>query len=188
VLLCGGSVWSDLDTAYVPANHLWQFDITSGSWSNITQPAEQSPPACYSPAFEYVGNNLVVYAGERSWGEIETWIFNTASNQWTNVTSQSSSKPSRYGTSAYIGEAKIIMYLSDRFSGSTETWQFNAADYSWKNLSTSQSIDPPSRADHRMTYGGNGKAILFGGRVYGLGLWNDTWQYYAGDLENQAYY
>jgi N-acetylneuraminic acid mutarotase len=206
VLLYGGYAWSDVDTANVPISQLWEFDISSRQWTDITLGAEQSPPATPDAVFEYIGNDMVVFVGERvtiseepptnefgppvrTVSETETWIYNISSRQWTNVTERSSETPSNYGTGSYLGDASLIMYTASTGwrNSSATTWRFDANSYTWKNLTGSRSLTPPSRSGHGMTYGGEGRIILFGGDVVGLGVWNDTWEFYGGDLSNLAY-
>jgi hypothetical protein len=200
VLLYGGYVWSDQDTANVPTNQIWEFDISARQWTNISLALEQSPPPSPDAVFEYIGNDQVVFVGRReiqnepefpgeTSSQIETWIYNVASRQWTNVTERSSETPSNYGTGSYLGDTKLIMYTSGSgWRGAPPTtWQFDANTYAWRNLTGSRSLTPPRRSGHGMTYGGDGKIILFGGDVANLGVWNDTWEFYGGELSNQAY-
>lgn len=204
-LLYGGYAWSDQDTANVRKNQLWEFDISARQWTEITQSSEQSPPPTADAVFNYIGNDQVVFVGERvipsteppnefgppaqTQSQTETWIYTISSRQWTNVSERSEVIPTRYGTASYLGDSFLLMYTASAGwrSSSATTWRFDANTYTWVNLTNSRSLTPPSRSGHGMTYGGDGKVILFGGDVNNLGVWNDTWEFNGGKLSNQAY-
>ena len=44
----------DQDTANIAKNQLWEFDISTRQWIDITQSPEQSPPATTDAVFEYI--------------------------------------------------------------------------------------------------------------------------------------
>jgi N-acetylneuraminic acid mutarotase len=81
ILVQGGGYYpggrdSDGQTKQIMRNDLWEFDIITGSWRELS-PKGDRPLKTSAHAMEYLGNNKVLLHNGR-----EFWIFDREMNTW----------------------------------------------------------------------------------------------------------
>ena len=108
----------------------------------------------------------------------DTWLFNTATNSWSQITDSSASS-ARYSHAMATTPSGVLLFGG--YNGSTlfnDTWLFNIATNNWSQVSTSPT--PPARLSHAMATTPSG-VLLFGGLGSPYYL-NDTWLFNAATI------
>jgi len=146
----------------------------------------KSPTArAYTPmAYDSESDRFIIFGGQtdtRYWlpssYDGETWAYDLAANEWTNMKPMKA--PARMGASELAYNSKydmIIMYGGCDVSewGKSETWAYDFNKNTWKKMS-------PGPANHigaRIAYDAESdQIILFGGYDISGSFFNDTWAY-----------
>lgn len=82
-----------------------------------------------------------------------------------------------------IGQTVLFGGYSDDAEGADETWTFDYVNNTWNFLNIS--IKPRARYGSRMVYDPvNQRGVLFGGRIIGYYVLNDTWEF---NLSNNSW-
>ena len=117
-------------------NDMWQYDIDAGIWKAISQYGD-IPEARSRHAYSTQGDALVIWGGEGASGMLQDLhIYNTLTNYWTTLVSESTSTPG-----AAIGACMIMdmpfLYI---FGGLSylgclgELWLYSMAENSYTML------------------------------------------------------
>jgi N-acetylneuraminic acid mutarotase len=191
VILFGGGNDAD-DSSWETFAETWEFDVTAAVWSKISTSGSAPMGRLWHSMACNTDNKVVMFGG---WSEIteilsDTWIFDIDLQTWTNVSDESSERPSkRYRHSmVYIGNNKFIMFggwLAEPVGGnpySDETWEYDLNTKQWTNLTSLSETRPTPRHFAPMIYCDvTDKVYVFGGTMYSpsdneLPL-NDTWEF-----------
>jgi hypothetical protein len=165
----------------------WVFDLSDLEW-RLVEPTTR-PPARYCHAMASFSNDpRVILFGGQSWGGDpmqDTWLFNAASGQWSEVTRWPS--PAARSHSAMAGrpgtdEAVLFGGVAYGWDPQDDTWVFDIGDMQWRQASPA--TRPEARDSHSMAaLPGTGRVLLYGGYMSGSFNPNgsDTWSYDAGN-------
>jgi N-acetylneuraminic acid mutarotase len=182
IILFGGSYYSNRYTFY---GDTWSYGTTKNEWTKLA--TNGSPSARFNHAMVYDSDRgeIVLFGGFSSSDRIgDTWIYNIASNTWTNVSPQLS--PSRRSDSgaAYDAKAKKVVIFGGYGFGDTikgDTWAFDVERRTWTQMAPTNS--PTGRYGSIMVYDYYlEKCLLFGGHLSDesgkdYGYENEIWAY-----------
>ena len=187
IILFGGSYYSGSYTFY---GDTWSYDVAQAEWTKLTPTG--SPIARFNHAMVYDSDRkeIVVFGGFSYSGRVgDTWVYNIASNKWTNETpDKSPSRRSDPGAAYDAKNKKVIIFggygHDDVMQG--DTWAFDMETRTWTQM------NPATRPAKR--YGGvmvydtyTERCLLFGGHMEGddgseMGYEKEMWAYdYAAD-------
>jgi N-acetylneuraminic acid mutarotase len=135
IILFGG------DTFEGPLDDTWSFDTDTQTWTEIT--TDPRPPArAYSGAASVTDGEVVLFGGvnelpgqEAVYGD--TWILDTATQTWTEVTQSRS--PGPRGFHAMTGDAGggvVVMFGGGRTRERVgdQTWTFDVTSRTWARV------------------------------------------------------
>ncbi|MFW9786072.1 MAG: kelch repeat-containing protein [Candidatus Thorarchaeota archaeon] len=164
----------------------WSYDFNTDNFYNLA-PYPTAPTRQIS-AMEYdsQSHKTVMFSGLEMWPDgpypDDTWIFDAAANNWTEVFPALSPSGRGGHRMAYDSESdRIIMYGGRAADGITfldDTWSYDFETNTWTEMSPS--TGPGARWYHSMTYDvESDRVILFGGLIFGPsgGALGDVWAY-----------
>ncbi|MCX5973796.1 MAG: hypothetical protein NTU59_03810 [Coprothermobacterota bacterium] len=174
VLLFGGYYYASGDH-YL--NDTWLYNTATNRWSQVS--ASLTPTARYQHAMATTASGVLLFGGYYyASGDHylnDTWLYNTATNSWSQVFT-SSTPTARWGHVMAATPAGVLLFggyyyaNGDHYLG--ETWLFNTSTNTWVQITGSPST-PTARRYHAMAATVSG-VLLFGG--YGSsGSLDDTW-------------
>jgi hypothetical protein len=128
-------------------------------------------------AYDSINNKVVLFGGWDSGNMDDTWIYDVATDKWTQM-SPSTSPTSRRGHELVYDSANKKIVLFGGFTSTfydDETWVYDVPSDTWTQMSPSTS--PSARYRYAMTYdSANNKVVLFGGHEVS-GIIGETWTY-----------
>lgn len=170
-------------TGFEVFNDIWTYDSTGNIWSEIVSTNKPSARTGHSMVYDFFNNKTILFGG---WDENiglmnDTWIYDSQTNQWTEVFPDYTPE-NRQSQAMYYDPVfqKVILFGGYRDSSPhfNDTWEYNYANNSWSKLNPSNS--PSGRYGSKMVYDPiNQRTILFGGRA--TSIMDDTWIYYYGN-------
>ena len=170
-------------TGYELFNDMWTYNSTGNIWSEIVPTNKPSARSGHTMVYDSTNQKTILLGG---WDENiglmnDTWIYDSQTNQWTEVFPITTPE-NRQSHAMYYDPIfqKVILFggYRDTFPHFSDTWEYNYTANSWTELNPS--ISPPGRYGSKMVYDPiNQRAILFGGRT--TSIMNDTWIYYYGN-------
>lgn len=157
----------------------WVFEVETSTWTQLT-PAT-SPPARNAHAMALVEPGTVVLFGGTATGGggglADTWSFDVAAEEWTQLAPPLSPPPRFQHEMVAIGNAQALVFGGRPNGGGSETadtWRFDAASGTWTNLSPGGGATAASA--YAMAWDGNDVVTRFGGFVSNNPL-DQTWNY-----------
>ncbi len=159
-------------------NDTWLFNTATGTWGKITG-SPSTPTARYYHAMAATSSgDVLLFGGQNVSGSLlnDTWLFNTATKSWTEVTGLTRTPTARYQHAIAATSSGVLLFGGYRGSSPlNDTWFFNTSTKSWSQVSTSPT--PPARYYHAMAATPSG-VLLSGG--HGIsGYLDDTWLFNA---------
>jgi len=170
-------------TGYEDFNDMWLFDPTSNLWTEINPTVKPSARSGHSMVYDSTNHKTILFGG---WVDnvgliSDTWIFDSQTNQWTEVFPVSNPSSRQSHSMYYDPDARrVILFGGHQGVGGhlDDMWEYNYSDNMWTELSSSNS--PSGRYGSKMVYDPlNQRTILFGGRA--TSIMDDTWIYYYGN-------
>jgi N-acetylneuraminic acid mutarotase len=163
-------------------NDMWLYDSTSNLWTEIYPNTKPSARSGHKMVYDSINKKTILFGG---WGDEQglmddTWIYDSQTNQWTEVFPVV--KPSiRQSFSIYYDSNvhRVILFGGywDSFPHHGDTWVYNYSDNSWTELNPI--THPSGRYGSNMVFDSdNNRGFLFGGRSGTSTLNDDTWVYY----------
>jgi len=170
-------------TGYELFDDMWIYNSTGNIWSEIVPTNKPSARSGHTMVYDSTNQKTILFGG---WDENiglmnDTWIYDSQTNQWTEVFPITTPE-NRQSHAMYYDPIfqKVILFggYRDTFPHFSDTWEYNYTANSWTELNPS--ISPPGRYGSKMVYDPiNQRAILFGGRA--SSIMDDTWIYYSGN-------
>jgi len=157
----------------------WTYGSATNAWANMTTSSGPAGRMDHAMAYHSGAGKIVLFGGYTDAGfNAETWVYDLASNTWTNVT------PS-VGPAGRVGHSIVYHPPSGRiilFGGylqatgpTDDTWAYDLGANTWTNMAPAN--PPAARAAHAMAYDPTlGLIVLFGGSLY-VGRSDETWGY-----------
>lgn len=161
----------------------WVFDVEAGEWSELA-PAT-SPPFRDAHAMAYVGDGMVVlFGGNQTSGPggmvsplDDTWMFDLAAEDWTELGPDASPSLRFQHGMASVGDGTAILYGGRPEFGLElgDTWMFDGATQTWTDLA------PPMSAGTRSAFAfasdGASTLVMVGGTTNSVNIVDETWRY-----------
>jgi hypothetical protein len=144
-----------------------------GIWHKQHVCISPSPREKHAMAYDSTNNKVVLFGGWFNTYDDETWVYDVASDTWTQK--NPTTKPSARRDHVMVYDStnnKVVLFGG--LGGGNETWVYDVSSDTWtqKNPTTK----PSARRDHAMVYDStNNKVVLFGG--YDTSYDNETWVY-----------
>ena len=163
-------------------NDLWAFDIEEGQWREMEADGAPDPRWGHVAIFDSSRRQMVVFSGQRSGGFFnDTWVFDTASREWAEVTPGGDIPAPRYGSCLGYDSEGDLFYISHGFTNSgrfDDTWTFNLESRRWTDVSP-DGDRPVERCLHKCVFSpGSGSLLLFGGQSnQAPPIRGDLWSY-----------
>jgi len=170
-------------TADGASGELWAFDLTTDSWSEVTQNIDQAiPPA---PRFGHTATwvpdvGLVVWSGQAgSTFFNDIWSWNPEAGTWLQLPSSGAVPAARYGSCASLGpdgELWISHGFTDDSGRFSDTRSYDFATGTWTDRTPTDRV-PVERCLHDCFWSAGGLLILYGGQTTGVAALGDVWAY-----------
>ena len=121
-------------------NDVWEFDLTTNTWSNIT-PTDETAPKPYrrnEHTSIYYNNKMVVFGGGYTGDNYlnDVWEFDLTTNTWSNITPTDETAPKvRSGHTSIYYNNKMIVFGG--ISGSerlNDLWEFDLTTNTWRDI------------------------------------------------------
>ncbi len=167
----------------------WAYNLTTNTWTNLNPVMFPSARKSHSMVYDTNSGKVILFGGDGSWTVSnlplnDTWIYDPATNNWTNMNPVS--KPNaRIGHSMAYDEDSGKVILFGGYNGSfhfNDTWIYDLTTNNWTKMNPV--TKPNARFFHGLVYSADiNKTLLFGGSdnpdVYGAGYnsYRDTWTY-----------
>ena len=160
----------------------WTYDVNRDRWDHLNP--NPRPESRRAPAMTYDDHNnkVVLFGGWDTHNyRDDTWIYDTATNSWVNMTPSSSPPGRYYHRTVYDSfNRKVVLFggYSDTNNIVTyyhDTWVYDGATNTWTQKFPNN--PPQGRGRFGMAYDSiDHKVILFGGND-GNNKLGDTWVY-----------
>ena len=162
---------------------MWFFDPTFNIWTEINPTVKPAPRSGHSMVYDSINHKTILFGGwvENVGMTSDTWIYDSQTNQWTEVFPLNHPSNRQDQSMYYDSKAqKVILYGGFRGFGGYygDTWEYVYSNNSWINLNPSNG--PPSRYGSKIVYdNNNNRGFLFGGRS--TTIKDDKWVYFYGN-------
>jgi N-acetylneuraminic acid mutarotase len=162
---------------------MWKYDSARNIWCEIIPTNKPSARSGHKMVYDSFNQKTILFGG---YNEIfglrnDIWLYDSQSNQWTEVFPLVSPDSRQSHAMCYDPEyRKIIMFGGYRESvfNFDDTWVYDYSINLWTELHPT--IRPSARYGAKMVYDPiNQRIILFGGR--NTTILDDTWVYYYGN-------
>lgn len=179
-------LFSGFDGTYY-VDDTWVFDLSEGDWSERRQPLKPSARKGHEMASIYGSDEVVLFGGNVSGIDVanDTWIYNAATNEWTELTPSGDVPGPRrgHGTASFFETDKMLLFGPDEM-----TWMYDLSDNMWTGEVPSFSPGPRYIAHGIVPICNDDKVLLFGGGFFDV-VWydlNDTWVYDLDSFEKRG--
>lgn len=169
--------------SYQLFNDMWLYDLTTNLWTEINPTVKPSARSGHMMVYDSTNHKTILFGGfVRDVGLMsDTWIYDSQTNQWTEVFPTNQPTDTQSQAMYYDSNAqRIILFggYQDISPHLSETWEYNYSDNSWTELNPLS--NPSGRYGSKIVYDPiNQRAILFGGRA--TSIMDDTWIYSYGN-------
>jgi len=159
----------------------WLYSVASNTWTNAAP--SSSPPYRWghSMANDSIHEKVVLFGGATAPGvNDETWIYDSATNTWTNPSPTSRPSPRFFSDMAYdpVTNKVVLFGGQDNSVAYQDTWLYDVGANTWTQVFPATS--PSQRDMHRMVYDSTTQNIvMFGGCDMTANCNAETWLYNA---------
>ena len=160
-------------------NDVWQLDLATETWEDLSDSAGEAPATRYGGPGGNIDDNLLVTHGFGSTRYNDTWLFNTTSQTWQNVT-PSGDKPVNRCLFAAAPAGDTLVIHGGCASGGfgpcplDDTWLLDTASQTWQQVSGP--VQPSARQHQSLVaVTDQPQAVLFGGQDDSRAALDDLW-------------
>jgi len=138
--ICFGGLDIDGKGDRFPHNNTYIFNFTTLSWTNVTWGLAPCVRTFSAGAFDGRTGNAFFFGGmnEGVSAYNDTWIFNTTTRNWTEVTKPVHPPADYAGSMVYDEKAGTFIYVFAGWIPSNDTWLFNSTTLNWTKLNTAR--------------------------------------------------
>lgn len=156
---------------YSSKSDTWCYDVENDLWTNPLP--DPHPPTLYQHAMAYdsINNKVVLFGGRHhsgGWKVMnETWVYDTALNQWTKRDPPVSPPARRaHGLTYFPAYNKVVLFGGyDGSSYINDTWIYDVSSNRWTEIHPYNS--PPVKGYPAMVYDSEiHKIVVYGGLNY----------------------
>jgi hypothetical protein len=178
--------------------------VSDHAWVNLS-PAVNGGPLVgrerFAMAYHSRVDKIILFGGGTDSGFAnDTWIYDYATNTWSNAQPQGELPAPRFDHAMAYDQIANKVFLFGGGAGSPwttaddmweydygyangvgrlgDTWAYDAGAQTWHNLSPT--VGPSPRAFYAMAYAGAGRTVLFGGITEADPRNDETWLYDSG--------
>jgi len=156
----------------------WVFNYETQSWSELTLETTPTPRHSAVMVYDSADEVIILFGGYNGTSQAtDTWIFDCATEVWTEVTPE-------FSPPARMSHAMVYDSVNDKvivFSGyspegpfKNDTWTYDSTTNTWEEMNLEES--PHARYGAGYIFDeGNESMIIFGGNSNGY--FSDTWSY-----------
>jgi hypothetical protein len=161
----------------------WGYDVAANTWKALSPKGKLKPARVGScMALDEASGKIILFGGTdmHEWYG-ETWSYDPAANNWTNLKPQGEvpSGRSDAGMAYDPASGKIILFggVDTDFNCLNDTWSYDPAGNAWTKLTTAVE-GPSARSGLGMAYDPHSRMIiLFGGIDSQFVCYGDTWAF-----------
>ena len=188
-ILFGGRNQQPGGSANLFLNDIWAYEPIANTWTEL-KPAGVLPPGRLGHAMAYDSSTrrVIVFGGigKRDPGDVsdtdfnDTWAYDPATNNWTELKPPGSLPEARHGCSMAYDPSGRRMVM---FGGTTanafalgDTWEYDCVKNIWTEIE-SAGLSPSARLNTSLMYCDSvGQVAMFGGLSERAAM-NDIWAY-----------
>ena len=164
-------------------NDVWEFDLTTNIWKNISPSTGTKPNGRAGHTSIYYNNKMVVFGGSTdSSYKNDVWEFDLTDNSWNKINDGSGDDANpptapnkRHGHASIYYNNKMVVFGGYTGSNVNDVWEFDLTTNVWKYISPSTGTKPNGRRYHTSIYYNN-KMVVFGGST-DSSYKNDVWEF-----------
>ena len=162
-------------------NDTWVFDSNTMKWTQMYPNNSPSSRQGHKMIFDPISKKTILFGGyDRSTGQNskQTWAYDYATNNWTELTPTNSPSPRRYHTMVYDNTNNIVL-MHGGYPDLEDTWSYNITSNKWTNMNITDGPGIRDGAYYSFDQD-NGKFIVFGGFQGDVNTWaydykSNTW-------------
>jgi hypothetical protein len=138
--ICFGGLDIDYKGDRFPHNNTYIFNFTTLSWTNVTSLPAPCVRTSSAGAFDGRTGNAVFFGGmnEGVSAYNDTWLFNTTTHNWTEVTKSVHPSIDYAGSMVYDENAGNFLYVFGGWIATNDTWAFNSTTLNWTKVNTAR--------------------------------------------------
>ncbi|NIN70210.1 MAG: hypothetical protein GTO63_37140 [Anaerolineae bacterium] len=164
----------------------WTYDVDTNTWNEMSPATAPTPRDSHAMAYDAKSSQVVLFGGVRGFPGTfngETWIYDTASDTWTNMAPLQGPSPRIGAGMVYDSRLdQMILFGGHNTRCYGDTWAYDLDSNTWTEMTPEN--PPGPRAWQALAYDTeSGRVVMFGGDSScspGSHL-GDTWTY---DLAN----
>ncbi len=165
----------------------WAYDFESNTWTDRNPETHPHAGWLDRAAYDSWAHRMIMFGGYDSVTRRftnETWAYDYAGNNWTNLSPSGAPSPRTRPGLAFDSQSDRVVLFGGDTSGtgySNETFSYDYDTNTWTNMSPA--VHPGARRSSMMAYDPIAdRMVLFGGTDDMLGgdfhgAYNDTWSY-----------
>ena len=119
-------------------NDVWEFDLTTNTWRNITPTDETAPNVRYQHTSIYYDNKMVVFGGDTgNYNYVnDVWEFDLKTNTWRNITPTDGTAPNvrSQHTSIYYNNKMVVLGGTTHMGRLNDIWEFDLTTNTWRDI------------------------------------------------------
>ena len=157
-------------------------EVTGQTWTKLVAATSAAPSPRYnaSGVYDEAGNNLVIFGGRNSGGNLnEIWSFNLDTLAWTNITPSDTNQPAkRFAHNAVYDPLSRRMFIwSGQGAGFyNDVWAFDLASRTWQKMMPSGTLPNPRYGSASVHDPISRRLVMFAGFT-DMGRYGDTRAY-----------
>ncbi len=158
----------------------WVYDVVSDTWTQMNPTSKPSARSLHAMVYDSDNNKIVLFGGYyydyTSHYDDETWVYDVASDTWTQMNPPTKPSTRRHHDMVYdSANNKVVLFGGYTGISNDETWVYDVASDTWTQMNPT--TKPSARVRHTIVYNSvNNKVVLFGGFDSG-GYDDETWVY-----------
>jgi uncharacterized membrane protein YozB (DUF420 family) len=160
-------------------NDIWRFEVASETWTDLTPTAATPPAARYGTPGLNIGDGLVLthgFGGGRRYDD--TWRFDLASGQWSNITPAGALPVGRCLFAATASEQRLVMHGGCATPNGPcfldDAWVLDTTTEAWTQVLSE--VKPVGRQYQTLVdITGRDQLILYGGQDASRAARDDIW-------------
>jgi hypothetical protein len=162
-------------------NDVWEFDLASHTWTDITPASGAAPVPRITPVSVYdpVGHRMITWSGQTEGNGFlnDVWSFDLSANTWTELAPAGGPPNIRYGAAGVFDPVAgdLVTFAGFTSSGRfDDVWRLNVSIPTWTDVSPG--AGPIKRCLHSASYDSQGhRMIMYGGQNNGAR--GDIWAF-----------
>ena len=162
---------------------LWRYYVTNNTWLQVPPPPLAPRNLASTPlAYEIAARRHILVGANSVTDTLETWAYDAAASQWTNLAPPSPVPPPTEGHTLTYDRTtqKVVLFggahVLDVYG---DLWEYDFPSNRWTlQVPWTPNVTPNKRTDHAMAFGPHGAVSLLIGGIELSGAYQpETWTY-----------